>query len=156
MRRFISWRSEAVSLAPVHPSGWPRAIAPPFTFTLSGSSDSSRITGRDCAANASFSSTRSTRLSFIRSRFMSFGIAAIGPIPITSGATPATANPRKRAIGSTPSSFSTFPETTIATAAPSLIWEEFPAVTVPFASKAGLSFDSASIVVSARGPSSVS
>ena len=26
-RRFISWRSVAVSLAPVHPSGWPRAIA---------------------------------------------------------------------------------------------------------------------------------
>jgi len=84
-----------VSFAPVQPSGWPSAIAPPFTFTLSGSSDSSRITGRDCAANASFSSTRSTRLSFIRSRFMSFGIAAIGPIPITSGATPATGEPEE-------------------------------------------------------------
>ncbi len=30
-------QSLAVSFAPVHPSGWPRAIAPPFGFTRSGS-----------------------------------------------------------------------------------------------------------------------
>ena len=31
-RRRISWSSVAVSLAPVHPSGWPSAIAPPLTL----------------------------------------------------------------------------------------------------------------------------
>ena len=46
--------------APVHPSGCPRAIAPPFTFTRAGSSSSSRMQASDWAANASFSSTRST------------------------------------------------------------------------------------------------
>ena len=34
-RRFISRRMVAVSLAPVHPSGWPSAMAPPLTLTLS-------------------------------------------------------------------------------------------------------------------------
>ncbi len=44
--------------APEQPSGWPRAMAPPETFTISGSSPSSRTQGTDCAAKASFSSTR--------------------------------------------------------------------------------------------------
>ena len=30
----ISCRRVAVHLAPVHPRGWPRAMAPPLTFTL--------------------------------------------------------------------------------------------------------------------------
>ena len=45
---------------------------------------------------------------------------------------------------------------TSAAAAPSLVCEELPAVTVPFAWKTGFSFASASSEVSARGPSSLS
>ena len=45
---------------------------------------------------------------------------------------------------------------TIAAAAPSLICELFPAVVVPRAWNAGLSFANASSDVSARGPSSIS
>ena len=48
-----------VSLAPVQPSGWPSAMAPPFTFSRSGSIGSSRRHASTCAANASLSSTRS-------------------------------------------------------------------------------------------------
>jgi hypothetical protein len=47
-------------------------------------------------------------------------------------------------------------ETTSAAAAPSVIWEEFPAVTLPSALNAGLSFASPSMVVSRRTPSSAS
>ena len=46
----------AVSFAPVQPSGWPSAIAPPFGFTRAGSSPSARTQASACAANASFSS----------------------------------------------------------------------------------------------------
>jgi hypothetical protein len=57
-RRGISRSSVAVSFAPVHPSGCPSAIAPPFTFTFAGSIPSTLITASACAANASFSSIR--------------------------------------------------------------------------------------------------
>ena len=43
-RRFISWTSVVRMRAPEHPSGWPRAIAPPLTLVISGSRSSSRMT----------------------------------------------------------------------------------------------------------------
>ena len=58
-RRRSSCRSETTSRAPLIPSGWPSAIAPPFTLTRSSSRPSSRQTASDCEANASLSSTRS-------------------------------------------------------------------------------------------------
>ena len=45
MRRCISYSSVVVSLAPVQPSGWPSAIAPPLTFSRSGSIGSSLQAG---------------------------------------------------------------------------------------------------------------
>ena len=51
--------SVVTSRAPEQPSGWPSAIAPPFTFSFSCGMPSSRIDASACAANASFSSTRS-------------------------------------------------------------------------------------------------
>ena len=72
-RRCTSWRCRSgrrgggaragamtTRRAPLIPSGWPIAMAPPLTLTRSGSSPSSRTTARDWEANASFSSTRST------------------------------------------------------------------------------------------------
>src|SRR6267154_5193888 len=59
LRRGISRSKVAVSLAPVQPSGWPRAMAPPLTFTLAGSMPRTFNTASDCAAKASFSSKRS-------------------------------------------------------------------------------------------------
>lgn len=45
---------------PDAPMGWPKAIAPPFTFTLSGFIANPLSTARDWAANASFNSNKST------------------------------------------------------------------------------------------------
>ena len=58
-RACSAWTSVVSTRAPLAPIGWPSAIAPPCTFTLAGSSFSSRTTASDCAANASFSSIRS-------------------------------------------------------------------------------------------------
>ena len=48
-----------MSLAPVQPSGWPSATAPPFTFTFAGSSPGASMTASAWQAKASFSSMRS-------------------------------------------------------------------------------------------------
>lgn len=49
---------------PEAPKGCPRAIAPPETLTFSESNPNSRIHARDCTANASFNSNRSTSSNF--------------------------------------------------------------------------------------------
>src|SRR5687767_1531274 len=59
LRRCISLIKVAVSFAPVQPSGWPSAMAPPLTLTFSGSRLSSFMHARACAAKASLSSIRS-------------------------------------------------------------------------------------------------
>src|SRR6185369_3443590 len=46
-------------IAPVAPSGWPSAIAPPMGLTLLASRPSVSMTASDCAANASLSSIQS-------------------------------------------------------------------------------------------------
>ena len=43
-------------MAPVAPTGWPRAMAPPYGLTLAGSSLASRMTAPAWEANASLSS----------------------------------------------------------------------------------------------------
>ena len=52
-RRRSSSSSVSSRRVPLAPSGWPSAIAPPFTLTLSRSSPSSFSHARYCAANAS-------------------------------------------------------------------------------------------------------
>ena len=54
----------AVSFAPVQPSGWPSAMAPPLTLTIAGSSPAARITASACAAKASLSSITPMSSSF--------------------------------------------------------------------------------------------
>ena len=70
------------------------------------------------------------------------------------GSTPAAALETTRASGSRLSAFSTSSLTTMMALAPSLRGELLPAVTVPPLRKIGWSFCSASMVESARGPSS--
>ena len=90
--------------------------------------------GRACAAKASLSSTRSRSPAASRSRASSLRVAGMGPVPISDGSTPATAAPTKRASGapgagrrrSSPSR-----EASSSAAAPSLMPEALPAVTVP-------------------------
>ena len=83
--------SVAVSFAPVQPSGWPSAMAPPFTFSLSGSMGSSFRQASACAANASLSSTRSIWSSVSPASFSTLRMAGTGPMPKSSGGTPAVA-----------------------------------------------------------------
>ena len=90
-RRRISCSSVVVRRAPLQPSGWPSAIAPPLTFSRARSIGSSRRHASTCAANASFSSTRSIRSSGIESRASSLRTAGTGPMPKRSGSTPAVA-----------------------------------------------------------------
>ena len=88
--------------------------------------------------------------------FNTFGTAAIGPIPIILGCTPAEAQFTKRPIGFKPKEFINFSLITITKLEPSLVCEELPAVTEPFTAKAGFNLAKASMVVSALTPSSVS
>ena len=73
-----------------------------------------------------------------------------------SGGQPATAKPRKMASGFKPSLAAFSADIITEAAAPSLVCEELPAVTVPFTWNAGRSLDSPATVVSGRTPSSVS
>src|SRR6266576_4355603 len=57
-----SYASVSASRAPDAPSGWPSAMAPPFTFVLFRSRPRSFSTARYCVANASLISTRSMSL----------------------------------------------------------------------------------------------
>ena len=75
-------------------------------------------------------------------------------MPITSGWTPATAVATTLAIGRSPSSRARSASTRSSAAAPSLMPELLPAVTVPPVLNAGLSAASASAEVSGRGCSS--
>ncbi len=86
--RRIAWISVAERIAPVAPSGWPRAIAPPIGLTTSGFSPRSLPTARACAANASFSSIQPRSSSLRPARRSAAGIASFGPMPMISGGTP--------------------------------------------------------------------
>ncbi len=131
-------------------------MAPPLMFTISGFRLSSRITANPCEAKASFNSTKSISFKLIPDCFNTLGTASTGPIPMMRGFTPATAQFTKRAMGFRFNSFTMRSLITITKAAPSLVCDELPAVTVPFTANAGLSFAKASTFVSARTPSSVS
>ncbi len=64
-------------------------------------------------------------------RASSLRTAGTGPVPNRSGATPAVAYPSQRASGVRPSVFARAADISRTAAAPSLVCEELPAVTVP-------------------------
>ena len=100
------------------------------------------------------SSQDATSATVSPARASAAGMASTGPSPITSGATPLTEKATKRASGLTPARFRKASETTSTAAAPSVICEELPAVTLPSTLKAGRSAPSPAAVVSRRTPSS--
>ena len=85
-----------------------------------------------------------------------FLLEGTGPVPMIEGSTPASAPETMVASGVMPSSWAFFSLMTTRAAAPSLMAEELPAVTMPSGLKAGRSFASVSTVDPSRGPSSVS
>ena len=133
------------------------AIAPPLTFTFAMSSPSSRITARDWAAKASFSSIMPISSSVSPAFSSTLRTAGTGPMPMTRGSTPTMAWATMRAIGLTPSSFTFSPLISSRAAPASLRPHELPAVTLPLplVRNTGLSLARPSMVV-ALGCSSVS
>lgn len=81
--------------------------------------------------------------------------ALTGPMPITDGSTPATAELTMRASTGSPSSRALSTRISRTAAAPSFSYEAFPAVTLPSAGRnAGRSWASCCSLVSGRGCSS--
>ena len=98
-RRSSSSRAVWISMPPVAPIGWPRAIAPPLTLTFSGSRSRSRIVFRGTAAKASLISHRSMSSTFMPARSRHFCDAGPGAVSMITGSAPATALITIRARG---------------------------------------------------------
>src|SRR6478736_1445998 len=103
----LSWvcrlfSSVAVMRAPVMPNGWPNAIAPPDTFSLSWSMPNSRADPSTCTANASLISYRSMSSIVMPALVSALRVASIGPRPMTSGDSPDTPVATMRANGVNP------------------------------------------------------
>ena len=77
-------------------------------------------------------------------RRTAFGTASTGPMPMISGGTPAVANERKTPRGCRFNRVAFSADITTTAAAPSLVWDELPAVTTPSLAKTGFNFASAS------------
>jgi len=151
-----SWITVAVILAPVQPSGWPRAIAPPLGLTFSAGIPKCLMQYKAWLANASLISNMSISANVSPALLTASGIAKAGPTPIIAGSTPTAAKERKVAnIGRFNFKATDLLAKRVA-AAPSDVCEEFPAVEHPPSGlNAGFNFLKFSIVVG-LGPSSVS
>ena len=93
---------EQISFAPVQPSGCPKAIAPPFTFTISGFKPNS-LTLPLTIEKQTLRLIQLNQYQIVNCNpacFNAFGIAFTGPIPMILGSTPAEAKFTNRAIGS--------------------------------------------------------
>ena len=86
--------------------------------------------GRAWAAKASLSSTNSRSSTDHPARSRAMRVAGTGPIPIRWGSSPATPEATTRKPGSSPRAFAFASLVTRSAAAPSLIPDAFPAVTV--------------------------
>src|SRR4051795_2931864 len=124
--RSISCSSVVIRRAPVEPSGCPRAIAPPLTFTRSMSGLCSRCQAATTGANASLISNRSMSLIVIPLRSRIFCVAGIGPSSISTGSHPTVVWSAIRARGVMPSSFALSALISSTAAAPSEICEALP------------------------------
>jgi len=78
--RSSSWSAVVISRLPVEPTGWPSAIAPPLTLTLSTSTECWRAQLTTTDANASLTSNRSMSSIVIPARLSTRAVAATGPL----------------------------------------------------------------------------
>mmetsp|Transcript_17184 Transcript_17184/g.50772 ORF Transcript_17184/g.50772 Transcript_17184/m.50772 type:complete len:225 (+) Transcript_17184:104-778(+) len=153
-RRLSSWHSVAICRDPVQPSGCPRAMAPPFGFTLSIGMLSLSTQYVAWLANASLISKISTSSTERPAFSRAFGMATAGPMPMTAGGTPATAEDLRVASTGRPNRCAVDRFAISTAAAPSLTWDELPAVVVPPRLKAGFSLARVATSVPGRIPSS--
>ena len=127
-------------------------MAPPLTLTLSVSQPRSLLTAIACAANASLASTRSRSSAFQPAFSSALREAGIGPDAhdrrIDADLRPGD-DPRQRRRG--PRRWASSADISTTAAAPSLMPEALPAVTVPSLLKAGRSLAMPSTVAPKRG-----
>ena len=90
-RRASAWTSVVIRRAPLAPSGWPRAIAPPLTLTLAGSAPVSACQASTTLAKASLTSNRSMSSRRRPARRSTLSVAGMTPVSIISGSSPDTA-----------------------------------------------------------------
>ena len=131
--RWSWWTTVPTMRAPVMPIGWPRAMAPPLTLVRSAVELELAVAGQDLGRE------RLVDLDHVDlgrasspARPAASAVAGTGPEPMTCGSTPALAradDPGQRADAPGPARASA--AITTRAAAPSLIPEELPAVTVP-------------------------
>src|SRR5690606_31505573 len=152
----ISWANVSTMRAPLAPMGWPSAMAPPLTLTISGSHSPSRVLTMVTTAKASLISTRPMSLRPRPALASAFSAARCGTVARYGGSAAAVAQERTRTMGLKPSAraLSSFMRTRAA--APSLMPGALPAVMQPLGSNTGRSLASFSRLVSRRGASSVS
>ena len=106
----------------------------------------SLLTAQACAAKASLASTRSRSPTDQPAFSSALREAGIGPVPMICGSTPAVAQETMRTSGVMPRRAASASVISRVAAAPSLMPDALPAVTVPSLSKAGRSFCIASSV----------
>src|SRR5262245_22125367 len=170
--RFIAFTRCSTMRLPLAPTGWPRPIAPPSTFSLSrgirpaapGSPSTSRqkVSSSQaarhpstCAANASLSSHSPMSLSARECRRRIAVAHSTGPSPMIEGSSADHSLSTITARGVSLCFSTASSDARITQEAPSVICEELPAVTLPHGrSNAGLSLARVSTVVSGRTPSS--
>jgi hypothetical protein len=131
------------------------AIAPLSVLSLSSRIPSSRQQASACVAKASFISTISVSSIDSIARASGFLVDSMGPSPMTPGEQPETAKLTIRARGVRPRRTRELSPRTRTAAAPSVIGDDVPAVTVPPALKAGFSSASFSKDVAHTHPSSL-
>ena len=114
-------------IAPVAPSGWPIAMAPPFTLTLPWSTSKACMKRSTTLAKASLTSNKSMSPTLMPVSFRIFSVTGTGPVRLMVGSVPIFAVAFTRARGFRPyfSPNSLLPTSTAA--APSTIPEELPA-----------------------------
>mmetsp|Transcript_33482 Transcript_33482/g.84841 ORF Transcript_33482/g.84841 Transcript_33482/m.84841 type:complete len:274 (-) Transcript_33482:550-1371(-) len=153
-RRRISCSRVAVARAPVAPSGWPMAMAPPLGFTLLSSMPSLATEYDACDAKASLISNTSMSSMLSPACATAAGMAATGPTPMIAGSTPTAAKERKMPRIGRPRRMASRLVISSVAAAPSVTWLLLPAVVVPSLRKTALSAPRLSTEASWRMPSS--
>ena len=144
-----------MSFAPLHPSGWPRAMAPPFTLTFSWGTPCSAIQAMGTGAKASLHSKRSMSSIDMPDFSRAYAVAGMGPVSMKIGSSPRTLMWWMRARGVRPWSATACSEATSRAAAPSLVWLASAAVIRPPSTR-GASWAIFSMLPPLRGPSSCS
>jgi hypothetical protein len=91
--------------APVQATGWPRLQPLPLTLVISCGIPSTRVDATHIDAKASLISKSAISSIDRPARFSAFGMAYVGPMPVSSGGSPADAHDFTIASGSRPCSF---------------------------------------------------